>query len=47
MTHQEFNHIFYKYTNNKKGIKPKDKFIITGVELKDFLDFAIEKYKEE
>ena len=44
MTHQEFNYIFYKYSSNKKGIKLKDKLILTGYELKDFLDFAIEQH---
>lgn len=43
MTTQEFNHLFYKYTGNKKGIRLKDKLILTGFELKEFVDFAIEQ----
>ncbi len=47
MTHQEFNHIYYKYTQNKKGLRPVDTLIITGFELKEFLDFAIEQFIQE
>ena len=47
MTHQEFNHLFYKHTKSKKGIKPMDTFLITGFELKEFVDFAIEQFIEE
>lgn len=46
MTHQEFNHIYYKFTNNKKGIKPHDQIVTTGYELKEFVDFAFKKLKE-
>jgi len=41
MTHQDFNHIFYKFTGNKNGVKPTDRFSTTGKELKDFVEFAL------
>ncbi|MEQ6124969.1 hypothetical protein AAON49_12240 [Pseudotenacibaculum sp. MALMAid0570] len=47
MTNQEFNHIFNKYTKNKNGIKLKDKIVLTGYELKDFVGFAIDTLKKK
>ncbi|MEQ6125219.1 hypothetical protein AAON49_13510 [Pseudotenacibaculum sp. MALMAid0570] len=44
MTHQDFNHIYYKFTGNKRGIKPSDSLKTTGEELKDFLEFAIDSF---
>lgn len=46
MTYQEFNHIYFKFTKNEKGIRPQDRIHTTGYELKEFLDYAIEKYHE-
>jgi len=43
MTHQEFNHIYYLFTNNEKGIKPYDKLKTTGYELKEFVEFAVNR----
>lgn len=44
MTYQEFNHIYFKFTQDKKGVRPYDSIQTTGYELKEFLDFAIEKH---
>lgn len=41
MTHQDFNHIYVKFTGNKKGIKSYDSIKTTGEELKDFVEFAL------
>lgn len=41
MTNQDFNHIFYKFTGDRKGIKPTDQLSTTGKELKDFVEFAL------
>ena len=38
MTHQDFNHIYYKFTGNKHGIKPSDQLSTTGQELKEFVE---------
>ena len=46
MTYQEFNHIYYRFTKNEKGIKPTDHISTTGYELKEFVDFAIQKMSE-
>ncbi len=46
MTYQEFNHIYYTFTNNEKGIKPQDQIRTTGYELKEFLEHAIDKHYE-
>jgi hypothetical protein len=43
MTYQEFNHIYYKFTKNKKGIKPNDSIKTNGYELKEFVEFALQK----
>ncbi len=43
MTYQEFNHIYYKFTQSSKGIKPMDKITTSGYELKEFVEFAIRK----
>jgi len=43
MTHQDFNHIFYQFTGSKKGVKPTDQLTTTGKELKEFIEFALEK----
>ncbi len=42
MTHQDFNHIYFKFTGNKKGIKPSDYIKTSGKELKEFVEFALE-----
>jgi hypothetical protein len=41
MTHQEFNHIYYKFTKNERGIRLHDPIETNGYELKEFLEFAI------
>jgi hypothetical protein len=41
MTHQDFNHIYVKFTGNKKGVKSYDQINTTGGELKDFVEFAL------
>lgn len=43
MTHQEFNYLYYKFTKNKKGIKPYDRISTTGCELKEFLEYSIKE----
>lgn len=43
MTHQEFNHIYYLFTQNEKGIKPSDRITTTGEELKEFVEFSLAK----
>lgn len=43
MTQQDFNHIFYKFTGNKGGIRPTDQLSTTGKELKDFIEFALKQ----
>ncbi len=47
MTYQEFNHIYYIFTQNPKGIKPMDKITTNGYELKEFVEFAIKKLSED
>ncbi|MBL4604587.1 MAG: hypothetical protein JKY02_02680 [Flavobacteriaceae bacterium] len=41
MTHQDFNHIYFKFTGNNKGIKPKDFIKTSGKELKEFVEFVL------
>ncbi|MFY0629809.1 MAG: hypothetical protein JXR05_05470 [Flavobacteriaceae bacterium] len=41
MTHQDFNHIYFKFTGNKQGIKPKDAIRTSGEELKEFAEFVL------
>jgi hypothetical protein len=41
MTHQDFNHLYYQFTGNKKGVRPYDRLSTTGQELKDFVEFAL------
>ena len=43
MTHQDFNDIYYAFTKNEKGIKPHDRITTTGFELKEFIEFAVNK----
>ena len=43
MTQQEFNNIYYSFSNDKKGIKPWDRITTTGHELKSFLEFAFKR----
>lgn len=43
MTYQEFNHIYYKFTQSPKGIKPMDQITTNGYELKEFVEFALQK----
>ena len=47
MTYQEFNHIYYKFTQSPKGIKPMDKITTNGYELKEFVEFAIKNLKRD
>lgn len=47
MTYQEFNHIYYKFTNSPKGIKPMDKITTNGYELKEFIEFAMRNIRSE
>ena len=47
MTHQEFNTIYYLFTNSKRGIKPYDNIKTTGDELKEFLEFAMRKLQND
>ena len=47
MTYQEFNNIYYLFTNNKKGIRPYDQLKTTGDELKEFVEFAIHKLNND
>ncbi|MFY0629585.1 MAG: hypothetical protein JXR05_04335 [Flavobacteriaceae bacterium] len=41
MTHQDFNHIYVKFTGNKKGIKSSQHITTTAEELKEFVEFAL------
>ena len=43
MTQQDFNHIYFKFTGSKKGIKPSDYIKTSGEELKEFVEFALKK----
>ena len=43
MTYQDFNNIYYTFTNDVKGIKPNEKITTTGYELKEFIEHAIHK----
>lgn len=47
MTYQEFNHIYYKFTKSDKGIKPFDSIKTNGYELKEFVEFAMQKTAEQ
>ena len=47
MTYQDFNHIYYTFTRNKRGVKPYDKLTMTGDELKSFLEHGIKKIHGE
>lgn len=44
MTYQDFNHIYYTFTKNRNGIRGQDRIQLTGYELKEFIEYAIEKY---
>lgn len=44
LTYQEFNHIFYKYTNQKRGVRYTNRYTLTGEELKEFVEHAIKCY---
>lgn len=46
MTHQEFNHIYYKFTNSKQGIRPMDRITTSGYELKEFVEFAMQNLQQ-
>ena len=41
LSEQDFNHLYVKFTNNKKGIRLRDRINTSGGELKEFLEFAI------
>lgn len=43
MTQQDFNHLYYRFTGNKKGVRLSDQLQTTGKELKEFLEFALEQ----
>ncbi len=47
MTHQDFNHIYFKFTGNKKGIRPYQRISTTADEIKEFIELAIKLYEEE
>ena len=47
MTYQEFNHIYFLFTKNKKGIRHNDKISTTGDELKTFVEFAMNKISKD
>lgn len=47
MTYQEFNHIYYKFTQSRRGIKPMDKITTSGYELKEFVEFALKNLNRE
>jgi len=47
MTYQDFNHIYYTFTKNEKGIKPYDKITTTGDELKEFVEHAMRKMRND
>ncbi len=47
MSHQEFNNIYYLFTKDKKGIRPQDTINTTGYELKEFIEFALERILHE
>ena len=44
MTFQEFNHLYYKFTKDKKGVKPYSQLSVSGEELKKFLEFSMEYF---
>ncbi len=46
MTYQEFNHIYFKFTKNRKGIRPMDRITTNGYELKEFVEFAMNNMYE-
>ena len=47
MTYQEFNHIYYKFTNEGSGIRPVDRISTSGYELKEFVEFALKTRLQE
>ena len=44
MTYQDFNYLFCKFTNSKKGIGYSEKISVSGIELKEFIDFAMAEF---
>ena len=46
MTYQEFNHIYYKFTQSSKGIRPMDRITTSGYELKEFVEFAMQNVRD-
>ena len=42
MTHQDFNHFYFKFTGNKKGIRLSDRLCMTGYDLKEFIAMIID-----
>lgn len=47
MTYQDFNYIYYRFTKNKRGIRPYDRISTDGYELKEFVELAIDILVEE
>lgn len=41
MTHQDFNHIYVRFTGNKKGVKYHERITTSAEELKEFVEFAL------
>ncbi|MBL4605465.1 MAG: hypothetical protein JKY02_07365 [Flavobacteriaceae bacterium] len=41
MTHQDFNNMYYTFTNDKKGVRYNSRIFISGNELKEFVEYAI------
>lgn len=47
MTHQELNHYYYLYTNDKKGIGQYQRITTTGDEMRNFIEFILKRIQLE
>ena len=47
MTEQEFNSIYYTFTKDKSGIRPGNNINVSGRELKEFVEHAIQSHLEK
>jgi hypothetical protein len=47
MTYQEFNHLYVKFVNSKRGVGPHERVSMTGLELKRFLEYYREEIDKE